>query len=412
MDVRLYWIWLSQNLRAGNPFLSAWMRQWKHPRALFEADKKALSRGGLPPEAVSALSNKSLDKARSLLRETESRGFWILTPDDALYPSILLQLPDFPPVLYGAGDWRGWENVPAVAVVGSRHISEAGFRRTASLTAGLSAGGMAIVTGGAVGGDTAAIEAALACGGICVSVQACGLDVNYPTENEALRTRLLQNGGVLLTEYPIGVKPGRGTFQVRNRLISGLALGTLVTEAQIRSGTLITAHCARDQGRDVFAVPGDEVLCGGCHRLIREGALLVTSSTDILAEYLPLYAAKLNIEAAYTAEQDMRRRWQSEESDLPPQPPAPKRRRASKKAATAPDAPTAPSVPAERPPMPDGLSPTAQRVYGALDAKPKLPDELAAETGLTPGEVLGALTELEITGCAQNFAGRQYAWKG
>jgi len=412
MDVRLYWIWLSLAVRAGNPYIGAWMRQWKHPRALYEADSEALLRGGLPPEAAAKLSDKSLDKAQDVLRETESRGFWVLTPDDALYPSVLLQLPDFPPVLYGAGDWRGWEDVPAVAVVGSRHISEAGWRRTATMTAGLSAGGMAIVSGGAVGGDTAAIEAALAVGGTCVSVQACGLDVNYPAENEALRARLLQNGGVLLSEYPLGVKPGRGTFQVRNRLIAGLALGTLVTEAQSRSGTLITAHCARDQGRDVFAVPGDEVLCGGCHRLIREGALLVTSSADILAEYLPLYAATLDIEAACAAEQDMRRRWQSEPSDLPPEPPAPKRRRASKKAPVEPASPPAPVVPAERPPMPDGLSPAAQRVYGALDAQPKLPDELAAETGLTPAQVLGALTELEITGCAQNFAGRQYAWKG
>ena len=412
MDVRLYWIWLSRALRAGSPHISAWMRQWKHPRALYEADAEALRRSGLPPEAVSALKKKSLDEAQKILRETEARGFWVLTPDDALYPSVLLQLPDFPPVLYGAGDWRGWENVPAIAVVGSRHISEAGFKRTVQLTAGLAAGGMAIVSGGAVGGDTAAIEATLACGGMCVSVQACGLDVNYPAENESLRARLLQNGGVLLSEYPLGVKPGRGTFQVRNRLIAGLALGTLVTEAQTRSGTLITAHCARDQGRDVFAVPGDEVLCGGCHRLIREGALLVTSSTDILAEYLPLYAAKLDIEAARTAEQDMRRRGQPEDTGLPPEPPAPKKRRAAKKAAAAPPPAPTPSVPTERPPMPDGLSPNAQRVYGALDANPKLPDELAAETGLTPGQVLGALTELEITGCAQNFAGRQYAWKG
>ena len=409
MDVRLYWIWLSLLLRAGSPHISAWMRQWKHPRALYEADAETLRRGGMPPELVSAFKKKSLDEAQKILRETEARGFWALTPDDALYPSILLQLPDFPLVLYGAGDWRGWEDVPAIAVVGSRHISEAGFKRTVQLTAGLAAGGMAIVSGGAVGGDTAAIEAALSIGGTCVSVQACGLDVNYPVENEALRARLLQNGGVLLTEYPLGIKPGRGTFQVRNRLISGLSLGTLVTEAQERSGTLITAHCARDQGRDVFAVPGDEVLCGGCHRLIREGALLVTGSTDILAEYLPLYAAKLNIEAARTAEQDMRRRGQPEDPALPPEPPAPKRRRTAKKAE--PPAP-APSIPANRPPMPDGLSPNAQRVYAALDATPKLPDELAAETGLTPAQVLGALTELEITGCAQNFAGRQYAWKG
>ena len=408
MDVRLYWIWLAGVLKAGNPGISALLRHWKHPRALYEADANALSREHTPPELIAALSDKSLHKAQTILRETESRGFWVLTPDDALYPSLLLHLPDFPAVLYGAGDWRGWEDVPAIAGVGSRHISKAGYRRTVTLTAGLAAGGMAIVSGGAVGGDTAAIEAALACGGTCVSVQACGLDVNYPAENESLRKRLLQNGGVLLTEYPLGVKPGRGTFQIRNRLISGLALGTLVTEAQTRSGTLITAHCARDQGRDVFAVPGDEVLCGGCHRLIREGALLVTSSTDVLAEYLPLYAAKLNIEAARTAEQDMRRREHPDDPDLPPAPP-PKKRRAKK--AAAPPAPT-PAVPAERPPMPEGLSPLAQQVYGALDAKPKLPDELAAETGRSPSEVLAALTELEISGCAQNFAGRQYAWKG
>lgn len=409
MDIRLYWIWLSLALKAGNPATAMLLRAFEHPRAVYEADEKALQRAGAKPELVKRLKSTSLDAAKKVLADCEKAGIFVLTPDDALYPARLLTLSDLPVVLYGKGDFRGLpEDVPTVTVVGPRSISPEGIRKTAYLTAGLVAGGATIVSGGAVGGDAAAMKTALDCGGNLIVVQACGLDVNYPTETAALRERLLSQGGTLFSEYPPKTTVGKGTFFVRNRLLSGLSLGTLIPEAQARSGTLITAHAARDQGRDVFAVPGDEVLCAGCHNLIREGALLVTRSTDILAEYIPAYAASLDLAAAYTAEEEFRAKAVvSEKTETPLRRLFKKRTEKQKKKEPAPAKREVEDVP-----LPSGASETASAVYAVLSASPMNLDDIAEAAALSPASVLSALTELELYGAAQSFAGRQYARKG
>ena len=412
MDVRLYWIWLSLALKAGNPATAMLLRAFEHPRAIFEADEKALQQAGAKPELVKRLKSTTLDDAKKVLADCEKSGIFVLTPDDALYPARLLNLADLPIVLYGKGDFRGLpEDSLAVTVVGPRAISPEGVRKTAYLTAGLVAGGATIVSGGAVGGDEAAMKTALDCGGNLIVVQACGLDVNYPTETAGLRKRLLEQGGTLFSEYPPKTTVGKGTFFVRNRLLSGLTLGTLVPEAQTRSGTMITAHCARDQGRDVFAVPGDEVLCGGCHNLIREGALLVTRSTDILSEYLPTYAAAMDLAAAYTAEEEFRAKAAEKEKTEHPIRRLFKKRTEKPKSKSS--AQTSAAVPAtELVPLPDGASETAGAVFAVLAASPKNLDDIAEEAALSPAAVLSALTELELFGAVQSFAGRQYARKG
>ena len=410
MDIRLYWIWLSLALKAGNPATAMLLRVFEHPRAVFEADEKALQHAGAKPELVKRLKSTTLDDAKKVLEACEKADIFVLTPDDALYPARLLNLPDLPPVLYGKGDFRGLpEDSLAITVVGPRSISPAGAHKTAYLTAGLVAGGATIVSGGAVGGDAAAMKTALDCGGNLIVVQACGLDVNYPTETAELRERLLSQGGTLFSEYPPKTTVGKGTFFVRNRLLSGLSLGTLVPEAQARSGTLITAHCARDQGHDVFAVPGDEVLCAGCHNLIREGALLVTRSTDILSEYMPTYAAAMDLAAAYTAEEEFRgKALPKEKTENPIRRLFKKRPEKPKKKPLSEETPEK----TEEIPLPDGASETAKTVYAALSMSPKNLDDIAEEAALSPGAVLSALTELELFGTVQSYAGRQYAKKG
>ena len=409
MDIRLYWLWLSLALKAGNPATAMLLRAFEHPRAVFSADERSLQNAGAKPELIKRLKSTTLDDAKAVLAACEKNGIFVLTPDDALYPARLLNLPDLPPVLYGKGDFRGLpEDSLAITVVGPRSISPTGAHKTAYLTAGLVAGGVTIVSGGAVGGDAAALKTALDCGGNAIVVQACGLDVNYPTETADLRERLLSQGGTLFSEYPPKTTVGKGTFFVRNRLLSGLSLGTLVPEAQARSGTLITAHCARDQGRDVFAVPGDEVLCAGCHNLIREGALLVTRSTDILSEYMPTYAAAMDLAAAYTAEEEFRAKAvPKEKTEHPIRRLFKKRTEKSKKTIPADETP----VTVECPP-PDGASDNAKAVYAALSASPKNLDDIAEDAGLSPAVVLSSLTELELFGAVQSFAGRQYARKG
>ena len=197
-----------------------------------------------------------------------------ITSADAAYPPRLAQIPDPPPLLYvlGSADLRA----PAVAIVGTRRCTGYGRAVARRLGLDLSRRGIAVVSGMARGIDTAAHEGALEGGGPTIAVMGCGADVAYPAENRGLYRRLLA-GGAVVSELPMGVRPEPGSFPRRNRIISGLSLGVVVVETPARSGALITASCALDQNREVFAVPG-EVTDGrsaGCHRLLRDGACLV-----------------------------------------------------------------------------------------------------------------------------------------
>ncbi|HJQ56040.1 MAG TPA: DNA-processing protein DprA [Vineibacter sp.] len=208
-------------------------------------------------------------------------GGRFLVRGDAAYPALLAQIPDAPPLLAAIGD-LGLLAQPALAVVGARNASTNGRRLGASLAGELGAAGVVVVSGLARGIDTAAHRAALATG--TIAVLAGGVDVIYPPENDELY-RAIAAGGLILSEAPLGAVPQARHFPRRNRIVSGLSLGVLVVEAALQSGSLITARQAADQGREVFAVPGSPLdpRCRGTNRLIRAGAVLVDSASDILA---------------------------------------------------------------------------------------------------------------------------------
>ena len=215
---------------------------------------------------------------------------WLSQPGNHLlpithpdYPERLRSLPDPPPLLYVKGD-RALLRQPMLAIVGSRHATAQGRRDAAAFAQALAAAGLTIVSGLAIGIDTAAHEGALA-GGNSVAVVGTGLDRVYPANNRDLAHRLAAHGA-MVSEFPLGTPPRPGHFPRRNRIISGLALGVLVVEAAMDSGSLITARLAAEQGREVFALPGSihSPLSKGCHRLIREGAKLVDCVDDILDE--------------------------------------------------------------------------------------------------------------------------------
>lgn len=200
------------------------------------------------------------------------------------YPRLLREIPDAPPVLYVRGELRP-EDEWAVAVVGTRKASTYGQEVTRRLVADLARAGITIVSGLARGIDAVAHRTALEVGGRTIAVLGCGIDRVYPPEHRDLARRIAERGAVI-TEYPIGTGPEPGNFPPRNRIISGLSLGVLVTEAGQDSGALITADYAAEQGRDVFAVPGS-ILAAGCrgtNRLIQDGAKLVLEAADILRE--------------------------------------------------------------------------------------------------------------------------------
>jgi DNA processing protein len=216
---------------------------------------------------------------------------WLAQPDnhfiprtDPGYPPQLLELPDAPAWLYVKGD-PAWLARPMLAIVGSRHATQQGLRDATAFAQALSEAGLTVVSGLALGVDAAAHEGGLAGIGSSVAVVGTGLDRVYPARNRDLAHRLAAQGAIV-SEFPLGTPPKTGHFPRRNRLISGLSVGVLVVEAALESGSLITARLAAEQGREVFALPGSihSSLSKGCHRLIKQGAKLVESASDILEE--------------------------------------------------------------------------------------------------------------------------------
>lgn len=252
-------------------------------RAVFEASAATLTATGLcTPRAVqNFISNRDARLPQRLDYFCRHNGVQILAYNDAAYPQSLQNLSDKPLVLYVKGELP--QANYALAIVGSRRCTEYGVRAAACFAQAMTREGIPIISGGAKGIDTAAHEACLQAGGVTVAVLGCGLDIVYPPENAKLFARIAEQGA-LVTEYPPGVPPAATNFPARNRIIVGLSQAVLVAEAGKRSGAVITANIAADEGREVYCVPGN-IFDGssiGCHELIRTGAKLVDMPQDIL----------------------------------------------------------------------------------------------------------------------------------
>lgn len=251
----------------------------------WHAPAEALARAGLDRRSLENLleTRARVDLDREV-RRVAAVDAHILTWEDEGYPKLLAEIPDPPPVLYVRGELRP-EDAWAVAVVGTRRASTYGREVTRRLVTVLAQSEVTIVSGLARGIDAVAHQAALEAGGRTIAVLGCGIDLVYPPEHRELARRIAAQGA-LVTEYPPGTSPEPGNFPPRNRIISGLSLGIVVTEAGRNSGALITADYAAEQGRDVFAVPGSILSagCAGTNRLIQDGAKLVLDAADILQE--------------------------------------------------------------------------------------------------------------------------------
>lgn len=387
MDARIDWIWLQQALGPGNGKTGRLLSHFRSASAVWEASPEQWLQAGLSAAEQDRLAKRDRDSARRLLDAVLSAGDWVLTPEDAYYPSLLLGLPDFPLALYGRGEPPDLEHWPAVGMVGTRKCSDEGRRVAGDIARELALHGVVVVSGGAEGIDAASHWGALYAGGLTVAVQACGLDVDYPALNREMRLRILNGRGALLSEYPYGSPPLRHHFPVRNRLIGGLSLGVCVVEAPRHSGSLITARLAAEQGRDVFVVPGawNSVRFNGSNSLIKQGARLITSPQEILEEYEARFPSILERRepAAASVPVSKRARPEAKEPEDP--------------------------VSAETADCPAGAGETARRVWEALNAGcPGEPDELAKASGLTAPQVLAALTELELLGGVLAGPGGRY----
>jgi DNA processing protein len=358
--------------------LRAWLALWRlpgvGPRAfvdlldrldriapIFDLPRTELERLGLRPETIAALRNPPWDAADADLRWLEAPDRHLLRWTDPRYPQLLHDAPGAPPLLFVLGD-PAYLSQPQLAIVGSRNPTAGGLQTAEEFAEHLSHAGLTIASGLALGVDAAAHRGALRTGGGTVAVTATGLDRVYPARNRELAHAIAEQG-CLVSEFPPGTPVRSNQFPRRNRIISGLSLGTLVVEASLRSGSLITARYALEQGREVFAIPGSihNPLSKGCHALIRQGAKLTETVEDVVEE--------LRWQAAAAGQQEQ----EAADGEL------------------------------------DG---DYLRLLDALGHDPVAADALLQRTGLTPGELSSMLLVLELKGYVAAAAGGRYARTG
>ena len=285
MDEQAYWIGFNKVLGIGPARLRALLDTFGSIEDAWRGDLASLLEVGLDRRSAANLvaARQTLDLERELAA-LERAGVTVLTWDSPDYPINLRNIHDPPPVLYIKGELLP-EDDWAIAMVGTRQATVYGKEAARQFATDLAHNGVTVVSGLAAGIDAAAHQAALDAGGRSLAVLGSGVDVIYPEQNRRLAEQLVAHGA-LVSEYPLGTKPERSNFPPRNRLISGLSLGTIVVEAGARSGALITAEFAAEQGREVFAVPGSifQRGCEGTNRLIQDGAKPVLSVNDVLQE--------------------------------------------------------------------------------------------------------------------------------
>lgn len=301
MDHLVPWLTLQSVPGIGNLLFHRLVNHFGTPEKVLNAGVASLKGvDGISSRLAFAISShRTPDRIFRDIEACRKKGFDIITQQDPAYPALLLQIPDPPPVLYCYGVLSG--SACHIAVVGSRKATSYGKNSARHLCRGLASRGISVVSGMALGIDTSAHEGAIECGGQTVAVLGSGLERVYPAQNLKLFHRIADNGAVL-SEFPLKTEPKAHHFPLRNRIISGMALGTVVVEAAQRSGSLITARLAAEQGREVYAVPGSihAPTARGTHDLIKQGAKLVENELDIIEEVAP--RIEVETAAALTAE--------------------------------------------------------------------------------------------------------------
>jgi DNA processing protein len=359
-----YWLALSLTPGIGSTLMRRLLDRFNTPEAVFHAPMKELSKiEGLGEKVVQEIRKGPLEKVvkreLSLLREVGGR---VITLKDEEYPKRLKDIYDPPALLYVRGELKK-EDEFAISIVGSRKTTPYGRWFTEKVSQELARHGVTIVSGMARGIDSLAHWGAISGGGRTIAVLGCGVDVIYPSENRNLFAKMIDHGAIL-SEFPMGSPPEGGHFPRRNRIISGLSLGVVVVQASEKSGSLITAGYALEQGREVFAVPGNvgTESSRGTHRLIKEGAKLVESSEDILEEILP--------------------QWRGERE-------------------------TTPKVEIPRP----DLTEEEKVLYELLSETPLHIDVMIRESRMDPGKVSSLLLNLELKGMVSQWPGKCFSKK-
>jgi len=298
-----YWIWISTRTGIGPARIKKLVAHFGSPENIYNAkDRDYFDVSGIKHEDIKWLKIKELDFANKILYSCAELGYSIITMQDSNYPDRLRNIYDPPTVLYVKGNLPFIDDIPVVGVVGTRNCTPYGISAAEKIGYDLSCKGIIVSTGLAKGVDTTVANGALRGGTPVIGVIASGLDIIYPPENKKLFYDV-SRAGAIISEYPPGAPAIRQNFPARNRIISGISLGVAVIEAPKKSGALITAARALEQGRDVFVLPGnvDAVSCEGSNNLLKEGAIPLLSAEDIIDEYVDLYPDKISTANANTA---------------------------------------------------------------------------------------------------------------
>ncbi len=397
-----YWIWLQNALGAGAR-TDEILAYFSTPEQLYLAGSKEWRLSGLFTEKkINALRNSTPSETAKILNECRQKGYSIITPDCDEYPERLTTLSNIPLVLYGVGDCSVLKDKVTIGVVGTRNASNYGIEIAQKLSYSLADAGATIVSGGALGVDSEAHAGAMLAKGRTLAFLGCGLSFGYLKENAALR-RAITRYGAVMSEYQPFATASRATFPIRNRLISGVSLGVVVIEAGVKSGSLITADCALEQGRDVFAVPGDIVRSSfdGTNHLIKNGAKPVFSAEDILCEYEFLYGDSINIEKTKQPLSNIqyvnyrKPRTENKASSVKKVEEKEEKNTMQKKAV-------------EKQELPCDASEDARMVYSVLSDEELHIDDIVRKTNLKMNIVLASLTELELFGVVELVSGKKY----
>ena len=417
----LHWIWLAHRPSVTDRMKVELLQHFSDPEDVFYADSDAFRYvEGLTQEAREALADKDLGQAKKILAICQNRNLHLLTYRDAAYPLRLKNISDPPILLYYKGTLPDLDGSPVIGIVGTRKASVYGLQTAKRLGYQIGRCGGIVVSGMALGIDSMAMAGAMAADQSVVGVLGCGVDVVYPTSNRSLFADV-ERYGCILSEFAPGTPPVKWNFPKRNRIISGLSCGVLVVEAPEKSGALITARQAADQGRDVFVVPGniDVPSCTGSNRLLRDGALAVSSGWDVLSEYKALYPDKIHKDTTaslQTAYSDEVRRAAEEEEKPPakvaqdPRIPEKKenlkqelKKKSIDKEASSPYIDLNDILPK--------LSEEEKTFVLTLQNGEKLVDAVIAETGMTTGKVLALMTMLELKGVIRRLPGKRVTLK-
>lgn len=359
---QLEWLWLSAVLGPGAAHCGQVLALYGTPGELYEAVGKEDMSGLLTPAQLRRAEQLTPERFSPLLARCHHMGVRVLCQDEEDYPARLAALSDAPPVLYCTGDVSALSQPAAVAMIGSRRPSSYGVEAAALIGGQLAQAGVCLVSGLADGLDSEAHKAAVAAGAPTVGVLGTAIDKTYPVTNRRLRSEMEQGCGAVISEFAPGEATGAGGFLQRNRIIAALADAVCVVEARQKSGTMNTVGHAKRYGRTVFAVPGAifSPLCGGTNQLLEEGQAYAAPSAAPILRHL----------------------------GIEPAPPKSVSRRAR---------PAAPTLSAEAKAMQKALTSQAQGL-----------EPLAKAAGLSAGQALAALMELEVSGIAVSGAGGQY----